>query len=55
MESRIDYLKRQITKALRNAKGADVMGYYGAASFYEDKARMLYKELKALEENANER
>ena len=43
-------LMREINLATQRAKGAETAGYYAAASFYEDRARVLYEELKALRE-----
>ena len=50
MENRAEYLKREIDKAIRKARGADTSGHYLAASLYADKARMLFEELKKIED-----
>lgn len=44
------YLRREIDIACRNAKGADTLGRYGEASWWEARAVELYEELKKLEE-----
>lgn len=47
---RANYLRREIDLACRNAKGADTLGRYCEASWWEKRAAELYKELKKLEE-----
>ena len=55
MENRAEYLKREIDKAIRKARGADTSGHYLAASLYADKARMLFEELKKIEGESDAR
>lgn len=43
--SRAEYLRREIRIAVRNARGADHAGDYQAASYWEARARELYREL----------
>ncbi len=43
--SRAEYLRREIEIAERNARGADHAGDYQAASYWEARARELYREL----------
>lgn len=55
MENRAEYLKREINKALRKARGADTSGHYLAASLYADRARILFEELKQIEGESDAR
>ena len=49
--SRADYLRREIELAWRNAKGAETIGNYGEAAWWESRAFELQNELEEVKTN----
>ena len=50
-QMKLNYLKREIELAHRNAKAADTLGKYAEASWWEERGQELINELKGYEVN----